>query len=659
MAQKVVPSETTTTTKFRPPAKSSGFTLTSTEALLGAAAAAAYLLFGLRQPASTPAPASGSGSTPSAGSGGTSALPPETVAATPPQAPTLLEQIGRTADSVVVECNPVSGALQYTWYDEQTNLPLASSPTNVARISNLQANTTYLVYVVASNAAGSSAPSQPLLVGTNLTNVPVVSSPSPALPKVTTTVIVELLTGQAPQGAGGTTTGTPPKTTSGKPTLLGKTEHYLFFDAATCLYHFEVIGQYSDGTTRDLGTVTRKKSGCTPQAAKKAPPQVTLRYTYNHYLSFNDQTCLDTFQKMGVYSDGTTRPIGQPFTQKHPGCTPATPSTVTVGGKTYAVQPNNVGGESLNLGHSGGTLHQGTPPAQAPYNLTHTSPLGTSAGAVRVQLGWAPIAGATHYVVSLASGRVLTQVPSNAVTNGMVLANVYLQPNLPYRLAVQACNAYGCGPKSYFDNGQAMTFEPYPGTQHTTSGGQGTPAAGLSQQQLSQTPPDTGGGNLGQAQSVVKTSSTSASSSSRQAPHTLYTYDHFLYFDAASCMERFQRIAVLSNGTHQVLGEVEKPKAGCTPSTVTVGGRTYAVQSNNAGGYTLNLGHSSTAAAPSTTTHTATKATAPRLVSSYTHFWYFDAATCLYHFQKVGVYSDGTHRVLSTYTQLKAGCHPK
>ena len=638
MAQKAVPSETTVQTKYRPPAKREGFNLTGTEALLGAAAAGAYLLFGLRSSSSSSTTTTTT-ATPSTSSSTTTT--PEAPALAAPEAPTLLEQIGRTAGSVVVECNPVAGALQYTWYDEATNLQLASSPTNVARISNLQANHTYEVYVIASNSAGSSAPSQPLMVGTNLTNSPEVTPPSTALPSVTTTVIVELLTGTAPQGTGGSTK-TPPK--KGKVTLLKKTDHYLYFDAATCLYHFEVIGHYSDGTTRDLGTITKAKAGCKPPAKKAASPKVTLKYSYAHYLSFDAKTCLYTFQKMGVYSDGTTRAIGQPYTEQKAGCTPTIFTAPSKGNVSTVVKT-----ESSLLGKA---LNQLKAPTEAPYNLTHTSPLGTSAGAVRIQLSWAPIAGATHYVVSLASGRVLTTVPSNSTVNGQVVANVYLQPNLPYKIAVQACNADGCGPKSYFDNGQDMTFGPYPGSQHGTSTSHGAPSAGLSQKTVSGTPSNTSGGNLGQAKSLVPT---------LVAKTTAYHY-----FDAATCLYHYNVYGHYSNGTTKLIGTQTTQKAGCSPSA----GRTSAASSTTTSapstfvaptsGNVSSVVHAESTALTSSTTqsHRAAKATTPRLVSTYDHYHYFDAATCLFHFQRIGVYSDGTHRVLSTYTKLKAGCHP-
>lgn len=637
MAQKAVPSETTVQTKYRPPAKREGFNLTGTEALLGAAAAGAYLLFGLRSSSSSSTTTTTT-ATPSTSSSTTTT--PEAPALAAPEAPTLLEQIGRTAGSVVVECNPVAGATQYTWYDEATNLQLTSSPTNVARISNLQANHTYEVYVVASNSAGSSAPSQPLMVGTNLTNSPEVTPPSTALPSVTTTVIVELLTGTAPQGTGGSTK-TPPK--KGKVTLLKKTDHYLYFDAATCLYHFEVIGHYSDGTTRDLGTITKAKAGCKPPAKKAASPKVTLKYSYAHYLSFDAKTCLYTFQKMGVYSDGTTRAIGQPYTEQKAGCTPTIFTAPSKGNVSTVVKT-----ESSLLGKA---LNQLKAPTEAPYNLTHTSPLGTSAGAVRIQLSWAPIAGATHYVVSLASGRVLTTVPSNALLNGQVVANVYLQPNLPYKIAVQACNADGCGPKSYFDNGQNLTFGPYPGSQKGTSTTQGTPAAGLSQKTVSGTPSNTQGGNLGQAKSLV--------------PTLVATTVAYHYFDATTCLYHYTVTGHYSNGTSKVIGSRTEPKPGCTPAAQ----KAATVFHSTAPSSVTSVVHAESTALPHTATttqaaqsttqsHPAAKATAPRLVSTYDHYHYFDAATCLFHFQRIGVYSDGTHRVLSTYTKLKAGCHP-
>ena len=639
MAVSVAPSETTTTTKYRAPAKASGFNLTSTEALLGAAAAGAYLLFGLRSSSS----ATVTTTTP------TTTVPTTTTAVSAPplatpNAPSLLEEIGRTAGSVVVECTPVSGATLYTWYDESTNLPLATSPTNVARISNLQANTTYMVYVVASNSAGNGPPSQPLMVGTNLTNVPETTAPSVSLPTVTTTVIIDLLRGTAPQGTGGQQKPPPTKTLPQKPTLTLKTQQVVGFDPATCTVLLETIGHYSDGTTRKMGTTTQKEPGCTPQKSKAPASKVTLKYAYNHYLYFDAATCLDHFEKIGVYSDGSTKDLG-PVTQTKPGCTPQTPTHVAVGSSTVSVQTGGGGVTQINLGHSHITTSATTtttttattakPPTEAPFNLTHSAVLGASGGQVHVVLGWSPVGGATHYQVTLASGRPLTTVPANSVQNGQVVANVYVTPNTPYYLAVQACNAAGCGPKAQFNNGQPITFN------YVVPG-----------------------------------------------PTLVNTTTQVIAQNRATCQTQYQESGTYSDGTTKVLRTYLAPTPNCTPTNAESSGPPYgpvpgnvssaattvtATQpaaststaatsptlSTTGSGQVIHISPTGTVSvASSTVTRPPAKTTAPTLVYKYQHYVSFDAATCLYTFQTVGVYTNGQHKVLSTYTQVKSGCHP-
>lgn len=125
--------------------------------LYAALAAGAYLLLGgsgATSSATTSAVTSASGS-----STGSPAL-------ATPGVPIELQQVGGTATSVTVECAMEATATLYSWYSYGSSNLLATSPTNVAVIDGLQTNTGYYVYVVASNASGSSAPSQPLLVTT-------------------------------------------------------------------------------------------------------------------------------------------------------------------------------------------------------------------------------------------------------------------------------------------------------------------------------------------------------------------------------------------------------------------------------------------------------------------------------------------------------------
>lgn len=84
-----------------------------------------------------------------------------------PGAPSILTQVGATATSAILTTNQVSGATQYNAYEQNTNLLLAESPTNIIDIQGLQTNSGYEVYVRAQNSAGQlSPPSQPLLIST-------------------------------------------------------------------------------------------------------------------------------------------------------------------------------------------------------------------------------------------------------------------------------------------------------------------------------------------------------------------------------------------------------------------------------------------------------------------------------------------------------------
>ena len=148
------PAEVSTTSKYHGPNPADK----GPDLLLwGALGVAAYLLLGGSTSSAT---ATTSGvSTVSGSSTGSPAL-------ATPGTPIELQQVGGTATSVTVECAMEATATLYSWYSYGSSNLLATSPTNVAVIDGLQTNTGYYVYVVASNASGSSAPSQPLLVTT-------------------------------------------------------------------------------------------------------------------------------------------------------------------------------------------------------------------------------------------------------------------------------------------------------------------------------------------------------------------------------------------------------------------------------------------------------------------------------------------------------------
>jgi len=121
---------------------------------------------------------------------------------TAPGTPTELQELGATAHSVIVSNAPVVGATGYQWLLAGTNLPLAYSPTNVAVIEGLQADTAYDVVVRAISVTGvKSAPSGPLLIKTTQ------AGPQIYLPagSPTVKVVVRLLQ----QGSGGLPTPPP------------------------------------------------------------------------------------------------------------------------------------------------------------------------------------------------------------------------------------------------------------------------------------------------------------------------------------------------------------------------------------------------------------------------------------------------------------------
>jgi len=170
VAAQPIPSEstttTTTTTKYRPPQPGllSNVHLSTDAAVIGILAGLAYL-FTLRRPVTTAPAATGTAPTSAASIAATTGVtsPPPS----PPGAPAELYELGATAHSVLVACSPVTGAVAYEWREYGTDLILARSPTNVALIEGLQANTMYQVYCVAIGYDGQPGPpSAPLLVST-------------------------------------------------------------------------------------------------------------------------------------------------------------------------------------------------------------------------------------------------------------------------------------------------------------------------------------------------------------------------------------------------------------------------------------------------------------------------------------------------------------
>jgi hypothetical protein len=85
-----------------------------------------------------------------------------------------------------------------------------------------------------------------------------------------------------------------------KPHIVSYRYQYLS-NTNSCLYHYEKIAVYSDGTEKDVGTVTRQEGICT-----SAP---TVKYTYREYLS-NTNSCYYHYAVIAVYTNGQKQQIG-------------------------------------------------------------------------------------------------------------------------------------------------------------------------------------------------------------------------------------------------------------------------------------------------------------------------------------------------------------
>jgi hypothetical protein len=85
-----------------------------------------------------------------------------------------------------------------------------------------------------------------------------------------------------------------------KPHIVGYRYQYLS-NTNSCLYHYEKIAIYSNGTEQDVGTVTRQQGICT-----NTP---TVQYTYRKYLS-NTNSCYYHYAVIAVYTNGQQQQIG-------------------------------------------------------------------------------------------------------------------------------------------------------------------------------------------------------------------------------------------------------------------------------------------------------------------------------------------------------------
>lgn len=104
-------------------------------------------------------------------------------------------------------------------------------------------------------------------------------------------------------GTSGSATSTSKTATSSPgpstPKLVSTSLKYLY-NENSCLFTYEKIGHYSDGSTRNLGKVTQQQGNC---ASKP-----TVKYTYRHYL-YNANGYYH-YAIMAVYTNGKTEQIG-------------------------------------------------------------------------------------------------------------------------------------------------------------------------------------------------------------------------------------------------------------------------------------------------------------------------------------------------------------
>lgn len=111
-----------------------------------------------------------------------------------------------------------------------------------------------------------------------------------------------------PSSGSSSKTGTVPGPSgaSSGPTLVSKSEVYLS-NVNSCLYNYQVIGHYSNGTTKVLGTITRQEGDCANQP--------TVKYTFRRYASNVDSTYY-TYDVIAVYTNGTEKQIGTVVVKK-------------------------------------------------------------------------------------------------------------------------------------------------------------------------------------------------------------------------------------------------------------------------------------------------------------------------------------------------------
>lgn len=91
-----------------------------------------------------------------------------------------------------------------------------------------------------------------------------------------------------------------PTTTAAATQGLVKTTYTYRFNHFSCLYFYEKVGHYADGSTKNLGLVVRQDKAC-----QGLPP---VQYVYLTYLSHRGDTY--RYAVMAVFQNGTQKQVG-------------------------------------------------------------------------------------------------------------------------------------------------------------------------------------------------------------------------------------------------------------------------------------------------------------------------------------------------------------
>jgi len=290
-----------------------------------------------------------------------------------PGAPVELQQVGGTATSVTVECAMESTATLYSWYSYGTNNLLATSPTNVAVIDGLQTNTGYYVYVIASNAAGDSPPSQPLLVTTGAGSPVIIynqngsGSTSPSSPTLAVSVTASATSVTVGQSVvvTATLTGGP---INSSPTVIGGQT------AGPVAWQFQIVGP--------TGTTTGSGSGY-----NVATDTVTLSasgtYTISATATYQGQQAAGTVTVTATAaSSGGAPSSGAPSGGSSSGAPPSSsPSSTAPSVVLYGPSSAAVGTDATFQASASGI-------SSPLYQFWYLPPGGVSASDVTAQNGW-------------------------------------------------------------------------------------------------------------------------------------------------------------------------------------------------------------------------------------------------------------------------------